>query len=208
MSDSDTVCVRRRVREVAVPSKFAGLGVKAVAILLKHASFDNVEGVAAMRRPLEALADKLGQLKPLDLYSEWSPPRDPALVGVALLVPASSQQKSTEFGASKALQADSQSYWSSGSTKSAWWSVPLEIAGTLVASVRLTFKTSLMPDSVVLEISTKSGSSPAWTPVASVSGKAIHELTVLDLPEITSVAQVREFNLNAHIRFAANGLLH
>lgn len=189
---ADAPAVRRRVRDAGSSSKFTGLGIRAAAVLLKHASFDTASGVGAMRRPLDALADTFAELGPLELFSEWSPPRDPALVRVALAATATaSVQKSTEFEASMALQDEAQTSWQSGSTKSAWWSVGLVDSSSLLASVRVTFRPTQLPESVTLEIAKGSSTSPTWSPVATVSGKAVRELTVLEPPELVSASQVR-----------------
>ena len=189
MSAMDVPAVRRRVREAAIPSKFSGIGVRAAAALLKHASFDSADGVAAMRRPVEALAASLEQLEPLELFSEWSPPRDPAPVSVPLAPTATaSAQKNSEFDASKALQADQQTLWQSGSTKSAWWSVALDgTSAAPISVVRITFRPSQLPETVVLEVTKSGGSSSSWAPAATVTGKAVRELTVVELPEPSSV---------------------
>ena len=191
MSTSDLPAVRRRVRDTAVPSKFSGLGVKTVAVLLKHASFDSAEGVAAMRRPLESLADTLAQLDPLELFSDWSPPRDPPLVPVPLVATANaSATKSVEYDASKALNPDLQSFWQSGATKSAWWSVSLEASPVQISAVRVKFRPTQLPDSVTLEVSTKNSGSPSWVASVAASGKSVRELTILTMPASVSAAQV------------------
>lgn len=189
-SSGDVPATRRRMRDSAAPSQFGALGIKTVGILLKHASFDSADGLAAMRRPLETLATTLGQLDSLELFSEWSPPRDPPLVPVALAATANaSAQRSTDFDASKALQDDLLAQWLSGPTKSAWWSVALAPAeGVAVSEVRVTFRASQLPDTVVLEVAKTGGSSPTWVPVASLTGKAIRELAVLEVPDGSPVA--------------------
>ena len=91
----------------------------------------------------------------------------------------------------KALLDDLLAQWLSGPTKSAWWSVALEETGSAVAAVRIVFRPTQMPDTVTLEISSKSGSSPSWTSTVCMSGKAIREQTILELPDPATVAQAR-----------------
>lgn len=162
-------------------------------MLLKHGSFETAQGVAAMRRPLEALADALRYLAPLEIYPDWSPPRDPAHVRVPLpAVATASAQKNSDNDASKALSNDQTSFWNSGSCKTAWWSVALDPPAP-VASVQIQFRPQQMPDTVIVEVtSTGPGrSAPAWQVAATMSGKALGEFTLIEFREAFTAAQVR-----------------
>jgi hypothetical protein len=183
--------VRRRTRDASA-SKLGSLGVKVAGVLLKHGSFETAQGVAAMRRPLEALADALRYLAPLEIYPDWSPPRDPAHVRVPLpAVATASAQKNSDNDASKALINDQTSFWNSGSCKTAWWSVALDPPAP-VASVQIQFRPQQMPDTVIVEVtSTGPGrSAPAWQVAATMSGKALGEFTLIEFREAFTAAQV------------------
>lgn len=139
-------------------------GLKAFAALVKHLGLKDGASLtparaAALAAPVTKLGALLGEMQSLELFADLFPPAGDPIVE---LTHGGAEDKSiTAFASSKESAAaapltSSGDGWTSSSGKSAHWGVRFATPQRL-SSLRVEFKESLLPETVVIEADTGSG---------------------------------------------------
>ena len=163
--NQDVYTSRRYLVDTSGPGALSQIGMCFFASLID--SFDDEDLRSSLRKdatggPLRQILNQLKSQRPLQLFSEWSPPRVPPQKLLKLrLEMASSTFAETSKHAKCALKPGN-SHWASDKSTfgSAWWAVDLETP-RCVSSIAVTWHGNSIPAIMFVESSTDNGET--WT---------------------------------------------
>eukprot|EP00940_MAST-03C_sp_MAST-3C-sp2_P000395 g395.t1 len=200
VSESSPVYATRRKilsDSTAKAGRINQVGMRFFASLIQNLDMDGPSQIISAS--LSTIVEQLKKIKPLQLFSEWSPPRVPLQEALVLgllgseMVRASSEDSSPSHAPWHALKSN-QRFWSSAANPvgdSAWWSVKLGKPAR-ISSVAIDWNGSAKPSVLFIEMSDDEGKT--WKSMCSVSEKRLTGDPILipfDTPDEVETANVR-----------------
>ena len=188
---------RRAVVSEVPAGRLKSLSLKFFASLIGNL---NPASASELSGPLAAIVSRLAGLDRLQLFPDWSPPREPELADVTCTNATATSLESSSAPAAAALTPGNTSNWVSsqasgfGSVASAVnaWSCDVP-ASTPLYEVLIHWDTSsgkrLLPASVALE--TRTDEKSAWVTAVTVDGDGITDVQRIRLPAPVSCGGIR-----------------